>query len=119
MSKVEKLNLRGLKELKCRQSILDWVDSCEGKCVDVHKKQGCPGFFKTFYISNTYDSELSVPITIQDVLLVAGETKLKTDVPFICDDEETKIYASNDRLVFVFPQGYEGNKVIYIFDKVA
>lgn len=118
MSKLEKMNLRGLKELKCRQSVLDWVDSCGEKCVNVHKKQGCPGFFKTYHIFNTYESELSVPIAIQDITLVAGETKLKTDIPFMYDDE-TKIYASNDRLVFVLPQGYEGNKVIYIFDKVA
>ena len=116
----EKISLKGLKVLECRQFILDWVDSCNGKFVNVYKKQVYPGFFNKLDVLNTYDTDLSVPISIEDgVYLVAGNTKLQTDIPFTFDEENTVVYASMDRLLFLLPEGYEGKKIVYIFDKVA
>lgn len=114
MGKVEKFKLKGLKKVIYRQDVLDWVGSCGDRNVDVHKKQAYPGFFGTFDVLNSYESEYSVPIRIEDgVYLVAGNTKLKTDIPFLYDEDGTKVYSSNEKLVFVLPQGYKGNKVIY------
>lgn len=119
MKKKEKLNFKGFKEVSTRQEILDWVDSCVGKQVDVHKKQGCPGFFGVFDVLHSYETEHSVDIDIKDgIYLVAGNIKLKTDIPFMYDEEETKIYSSDNQLVFILPQGYKGNNVIYIIEKI-